>query len=119
MSNNIDITNEDIAAQIYEKVSEIKSLEKPTIIEAEMDNKTIELTYNKINELSFSKKISLISKLGKNHRDLGNSHNFTELSHRAIKNSKNRLKEKIAYLELQRKSNLIVELEEQLEKQNK
>lgn len=101
-----DCNTEKITNKIYETVSELKSIENPNSINLDMDpnDKTIIRTYDKIINLPLEKKLILISGLGKNHAELGSNHKFTEMSKRSQKNSILRLKEKVAFLESQKKS---------------
>lgn len=108
--NTFDIVNEDLASRIYEEVSELKSLEKPNTIDSGMDadDKLIANTYKKIDKLLLDQKINLIMNLGRNHKELGELHKFVEMSEKSRNSAIRRLREKIAFDESQRKSQLVL-----------
>lgn len=118
--NKDDISDEDLLKQINETKAELKSIESPQIIESDtsLDPEVVEEFYEKMKKMPRDKLSNLLANLGRNHKDLGNSHQFTGMTDRAQKSAKQRLREKLSYLQMKRKTKVSIEKEmEKIDKQ--
>lgn len=106
-----DMSIEELDEEINESKAQLRSYENPQTIESEatLDPKMIEDFYEKMKKMPRDKLANLLANLGQNHKDLGENHQFSDASEKTQKSSKQRIKEKIAYLNMKRKSKVVIE----------
>jgi hypothetical protein len=109
-----DISIEELDEEINESKAQLRSYDNPQTIESDatLDPKMIEDLYEKMKKMPMDKLTNLLTNLGKNHKDLGENHQFIDTSEKTQKSAKQRIKEKIAYLNMKRKSKVVIKQEE-------
>lgn len=120
--NDNELLDEDLDEQIKETKGELNSINNPMSIESgtDFDPQMIEDFYEKIKKMPRDKMASLLANLGKTHSDLGENHQFNTMSENSQKSNKQRLREKLCYLQMKRKPKIAISQElEKIEKQTK
>lgn len=108
-----DILDEELDIEIKNTKKELTSIENPQSIKSGFDvsnpdfnPQIIEDFYEKIRNMPRDKMETLLANLGKKHSELGSDYKLENMSENNQKKSKQRLKEKLSYLQIKRKSKI-------------